>query len=66
MRLFAEFVRGHMISFTVRDSGRGMGVGGKVVEFCDSIVRTLWHGVLLSRLDDDSRSQGAIPFVQRA
>ncbi len=66
MRLFGEFVRGHVICFTVRDSGRGMGVGSKVVEFCDSIVRTLWHGVLLNRLDDRGRSQGAIRFAQRA
>ena len=46
MRFFGEFVRGHVISFAVRDSSRGMGMGSKVVELCDSIVRTLWHGVL--------------------
>jgi hypothetical protein len=52
VRLFAEFVRGHVICFTVCDSSRGVSVGRKVVKLCNSIVRTLWHGVLLNRLND--------------
>jgi hypothetical protein len=44
--LFGEFVRGQVISFTVRDRSRSVGMGRKVVEFCDPIVDTLWHGVL--------------------
>jgi hypothetical protein len=47
VRLFGKFVRDHVISFTVRDSSRDVGVGRKVVELCDSIVR-LWHGALLA------------------
>jgi hypothetical protein len=34
-----------MISFTMSRGGRGVGVGGEVMEFCGSIVRALWHGV---------------------
>jgi hypothetical protein len=29
----------------VSRGGRGVGVGRKVMEFCGSIVRALWHGV---------------------
>jgi hypothetical protein len=36
---------------------RSVGVGRKVVELCDSIVRALWHGVLLTRFD---RSDGSL------
>jgi hypothetical protein len=34
-----------MISFAVSCGGRGLGVGRKVMEFCGSIVRALWHDV---------------------
>jgi len=34
-----------MISLAVSRGGRGVGVGRKVMEFCGSIVRALWHGV---------------------
>ena len=47
VRLFAQFVRGQVICFTVCDCSRGVSMRGKVVEFGESIVRTLWHGVLL-------------------
>lgn len=47
MRLLAEFVSGQMISFAVGYGSGGVGVGRKIVEFCDSIVRALGHGVLL-------------------
>jgi hypothetical protein len=33
-----------MISLAVSRGGHGMGVGRKVMEFCGSIVRALWHG----------------------
>ena len=47
MRLFAEFVSGQVVSFTGGDGGCSMGVRRKVVQLCDSIVRALWHGLLL-------------------
>jgi hypothetical protein len=43
VRLFAEFVSGKMISLAVSRGGRGVGMGSKVMEFCGSIVRALWH-----------------------
>ncbi|MGA3197714.1 MAG: hypothetical protein ABSD39_22180 [Terriglobales bacterium] len=46
VRLSAKFVRAQMVALTVRDSGCGVSVRGEVVEFCNSIMRTLWHGVL--------------------
>jgi hypothetical protein len=44
--LFTEFMRGQMVSFAVGSGCSGVGVGGEVVEFCRSIVGTLWHGLL--------------------
>src|ERR1039457_1737383 len=38
-----------MISFAVGDGGGGVGMGRQVVEFRDSIMDALWHGVLLAR-----------------
>jgi hypothetical protein len=38
-----------MISFAVRGGGGCVGVGRKVVEFCDSIMWALWHGAPLAR-----------------
>jgi hypothetical protein len=35
-----------VISFAMSDRGGSVGVGGEVVEFCESIVRALGHGVL--------------------
>jgi len=32
-----------MISLAVSCGGRGVGMGSKVMEFCSSIVRALWH-----------------------
>jgi hypothetical protein len=66
VRLFGEFVRGQVISLTVRDSSGGVGVGRQVMKFCDSIVRTLWHGVLLGRLDDEALSGRDFGPMQRA
>ena len=34
-----------MISLAVSCGGRGVGMGRKVMEFCCSIVRALWHDV---------------------
>jgi hypothetical protein len=34
-----------MISLAVSSGGRGVGMGRKVMEFCGSIVRALWHDV---------------------
>jgi len=65
MRLLGEFMSGSMISLAMSDGGRGMGMGREVVEFCDSIVRALWHR--LSPYKEDVASQGAIWFcVKRA
>ena len=47
MRLFRKFVSGEMISFAVRGGGDAVGVSRKIMEFCDSIVHTLWHLLLL-------------------
>ena len=41
-----------MISLAVSRGGRGVGVGRKVMEFCGSIVRALWHDVFPGILDD--------------
>ncbi|MHB8216118.1 MAG: hypothetical protein ACYDDS_08575 [Candidatus Sulfotelmatobacter sp.] len=46
VRLLAELMSGQMISFAVSGSSGGVGMGGKVVEFGNSIVRALRHGVL--------------------
>jgi hypothetical protein len=37
-----------MISLAVSGRGRGVSVSRKVMEFCCSIVHTLWHFVLLA------------------
>jgi hypothetical protein len=37
-----------MIAFAVGDGSCSVRVGRKVVEFCESIVRALWHGDLLT------------------
>jgi hypothetical protein len=66
VRLFGKFMRGQVISLTVRDGSGGVGVGRQVMEFCDSIVRTLWHGVLLSRLDVEALSGRDFGPMQRA
>lgn len=42
-----EFVSCQVISFCVSCGCNFMGVGGKVVQLCDSIVCALWHGGLL-------------------
>ncbi len=47
MRLSGEFVSGKVIAFAVGYCGGLMGVGRKVVEFCDSIVRARRHSALL-------------------
>ena len=39
-----------MISFAVGYGGGSVGVSCEVVEFCDSIVRALWHSALLRQL----------------
>jgi hypothetical protein len=47
VRLHGQLVSSEMISFTVRGCRRTVGMGGKVMELGDSIVRALWHGLLL-------------------
>ncbi len=39
-RLFAEFMGGQMVPLAVGDGGVGVGMGRKVMELCDSVVRT--------------------------
>jgi hypothetical protein len=45
--LFAQLVSGQMISLAMGGGGGSMGVSCQVVKFCESIVRALWHGILL-------------------
>jgi hypothetical protein len=45
--LFAEFMSGQMIRLAVSDSGGGMSVGCKIVQFRGSVVGALGHVVLL-------------------
>src|SRR5271166_4998203 len=52
-RLFAQFVTAQMVSLAMGNRGRGVGVCRKIVELCDSIVRTLWHGGPPRRLQVD-------------
>ena len=47
MGLLGQFVGSEMISFTVGGCRGKVGMGGKVMELGDSIVRALWHGLLL-------------------
>ena len=48
VRLLAEFMSGQMISFAVGDGSGIVGVGRKVMEFCELLhMPTLWHGALL-------------------
>lgn len=46
-RLSGEFMSRQMIFLAVGDRGGGVGVRRKVVKFRKSIVRALWHRVLL-------------------
>jgi hypothetical protein len=41
VRLFAEFVSGQLIFFAMGDGRHRVRVGGKVVEFCGSLVCSL-------------------------
>jgi hypothetical protein len=41
LRLFAEFVRRQMIFFAMGDGGGQMCVGGKIMQFRGSFVRSL-------------------------
>src|SRR5579862_1101787 len=47
MRLFGEFVSGKVVAFALSHGRRGVSVGCQIVEFCDSIMRALWHILLL-------------------
>jgi hypothetical protein len=47
VRLHGQLVRTEMISFTVGGCRGKVGMGGKVMELGNSIVRALWHGLLL-------------------
>jgi len=41
VRLFAEFVGREVVSLAVRDGSSRVGVGSKVVQFCNSIMCAL-------------------------
>jgi hypothetical protein len=47
VRLYGQLVSSEMISFTVCSCCGKVGMGGEVMELGDSIVRALWHGLLL-------------------
>jgi hypothetical protein len=47
VRLHGQLVSSEMISFAVGSCRGKVGMGGKVMELGDSIVRALWHSLLL-------------------
>ena len=47
VRLLTQLVSGQMISFAMGGGSGGMGVSCQVVKLCGSIVRALWHEILL-------------------
>jgi len=49
--LFGEFVSRHVVSLAVGNRRSGVGVGSKVMQFCDSIMCALWHEVFSTLLD---------------
>jgi hypothetical protein len=49
--LLAQLVSGQVISLAVGGGSGGVGVSRKVVKFCGSIMRALWHGILLGWTD---------------
>jgi hypothetical protein len=48
VRLHGQLVSSEVISFAVGGCRGKVGMGGKVMELGDSIVRALWHGLLLN------------------
>jgi hypothetical protein len=46
----AKFVSGKMIPFAVGCCGGGVGVCRKIVQFCSSLVCTLWHDAALLKV----------------
>jgi hypothetical protein len=59
VRLFGEFVSGQVIFFTMRDRGCLVSMCCKIVEFRESIVRALWHRILLPDYMADLRDDSA-------
>ena len=49
MSLYCQFMSREVISLPMSHGCGGVGVRGKVMEFCDPIVRALWHSVLLGK-----------------
>jgi hypothetical protein len=47
VRLLGQLVSSEMISFTVGGCRGRVGMGCKVMELGDSVVRALWHGQTL-------------------
>jgi hypothetical protein len=47
VRLHGQLVSSEVISFAVGGCRGKVGMGGKVMELGDSIVRALWHGQTL-------------------
>jgi hypothetical protein len=48
VRFPSEFVSAEMISLIVRNGRGRVGMGSKVVQFGDSIVRARWHDIPLA------------------
>jgi len=59
VRLFGEFVSGQVIFFTMRDRSCLVSMCCKIVEFRESIVRALWHRILLPDYMADLRDDSA-------
>jgi hypothetical protein len=43
MRLHGQFMSSEMVAFAMGGRGGRVRVGSKVMQFCDPIMRTLWH-----------------------
>src|ERR1700684_2195729 len=65
MRLHGQFVRSEVISFAVGGCRGKVGMGCKVMELGDSIVRALWHSLLLSSLDVGLALRDLLPGKDR-
>jgi len=60
--LFAELVSSQVIFFAMGDRRRRVRVGRKVVEFCCSLVCSLWHNGSPSQWIFLSRLSSSLPF----
>jgi len=55
-----------VVPFAMRDSSRSVGMSRKIVKLCDTIVLTLWHGVLLAVRNDDGSGSATFTLAPGA